>query len=158
MQARRLFASMRGQAWMIYLTSSLTAILPDLRLSSSIHPFALQCGFSLETTVNSFGRRHHGSLPRRDDHYIQTTDPIWIYCRQMNPHSHCAADMVMAINPGDGQLATFHAAVKATRSNSTSTTAASSVALISTTATSRCPNIQQQPEIVVPRALNSDNH
>src|SRR6266481_1756031 len=140
MQARRLFASMRGQARMIYSTSSLMAILPDIRLRSSIHPFALQCGFSLETTVNSFGRRHHGSFPRRDDHYIQTTDPIWIYCRQMNPDSHCAAGMVMAINPGDGQLATFHVAVKATRSNSMSTTAASSVALISTTATYRCLN------------------
>ncbi|KAF8590466.1 hypothetical protein K439DRAFT_1381845 [Ramaria rubella] len=60
---------------------------------------------------------------------IQNTDPIWIFCRQTNPSSHCAAGMVFAVNPGDGQLAAFQAAAKATASNSTVAASSSSVAV-----------------------------
>jgi len=66
---------------------------------------------------------------------IENTDPIWIYCRQQTPSSHCAAGMVFAINPKDGQLATFQAAAKATAGNSTATASTSSVASVSTSST-----------------------
>lgn len=66
---------------------------------------------------------------------IQDTNPIWIYCRQKVPTSHCAAGMVFAINPGAGQLAAFQAAAGAT-GNSTTAAAASSAADVTPTASS----------------------
>ena len=68
---------------------------------------------------------------------IQDTSPIWIYCRQKVPSSHCAAGMVFAINPGPGQLAAFQAAAKATgnTNNATATSATSSAATISASPT-----------------------
>ncbi|KAF8520156.1 Cupredoxin [Hysterangium stoloniferum] len=50
---------------------------------------------------------------------IRNTDPVWIYCRQKTPASHCAAGMVFAINPGPGQFDAFVAAAKATANNGT---------------------------------------
>jgi plastocyanin len=30
---------------------------------------------------------------------VKTTDPLWVYCGQTNPISHCGAGMVFAVNP-----------------------------------------------------------
>lgn len=33
------------------------------------------------------------------DWTIKTTDPLWVYCGQTNPVSHCGKGMVFAVNP-----------------------------------------------------------
>jgi plastocyanin len=78
---------------------------------------------------------------------IEDTDPVWIYCRQRVPTSHCAAGMVFAINPGDGQLAAFQAAAKATgsSSNATATTASSSADATSTAPTTSSASASTTP-------------
>ncbi|KAF7323109.1 hypothetical protein HMN09_00091100 [Mycena chlorophos] len=61
---------------------------------------------------------------------VESTDPIWIYCRQTN---HCAVDgMVFAVNPGNN-FATFQHNANGTASGSTSGTA--SVVTVTTTVT-----------------------
>ena len=38
-----------------------------------------------------------------DARFVLQTAPIWVYCKQMNPKSHCNAGMVFAINaPSSG--------------------------------------------------------
>jgi len=65
---------------------------------------------------------------------IQNTDPVWVYCRQKTPASHCAAGMVFAINPGPGQFDAFVAAAKATADNSTAATTSAAAAASTTVA------------------------
>ncbi|KAI0329849.1 hypothetical protein GY45DRAFT_1324449 [Cubamyces sp. BRFM 1775] len=54
---------------------------------------------------------------------INDTAPIWVYCKQTNPASHCAAGMVFSINAvesGPNNFAAFQAKAKATGADSTS--------------------------------------
>jgi len=80
---------------------------------------------------------------------IQDTKPIWVYCRQLN---HCAAGMVFAINPGDGQLATFQAAAKATASNATSTSSSDSSSSTAASETTLSPDPTQTSTTSSPTA------
>lgn len=50
---------------------------------------------------------------------VNDTAPVWVYCRQTG---HCQKGMVFAINPGEGQFATFQG-----RANGTIATTTSSV-------------------------------
>jgi hypothetical protein len=55
---------------------------------------------------------------------VNDTNPIWLYCAQKNPESHCAAGMVMAINAAGAGNKTFQnylALAKATNSSSSTT-------------------------------------
>jgi plastocyanin len=40
---------------------------------------------------------------------VNDTAPIWVYCRQKNPSSHCGSGMVMAINSVDSSPRNFNA-------------------------------------------------
>ncbi|KAF8515863.1 hypothetical protein JB92DRAFT_3088349 [Gautieria morchelliformis] len=92
---------------------------------------------------------------------IQSLAPIWIYCRQQVPSSHCAAGMVFAINPGPGQLAAFQAAATATGSSTNATTtAATSSAAPSSTAAAASSTSAPAPSSTAPanhKVLVGDN-
>lgn len=63
---------------------------------------------------------------------VNDTNPIWGYCRQKNPSSHCGAGMVFAVNPPDFGNTTFDAfKARAIKEQGASTT--SSVAYASAT-------------------------
>ncbi|RPD59171.1 Cupredoxin [Lentinus tigrinus ALCF2SS1-7] len=70
---------------------------------------------------------------------VNDTAPIWVYCKQTNPASHCQQGMVLAINaPATGNtFDAFLANAKGTVSAASSTTAAASgtQAIASSTAT-----------------------
>ncbi|THV05892.1 hypothetical protein K435DRAFT_960923 [Dendrothele bispora CBS 962.96] len=66
---------------------------------------------------------------------VNDTNPVWLYCQQTNPFSHCGKGMVFAINPPDAysdhSFAAFQA--KAVAINGTGTTSDSvSVPVLST--------------------------
>jgi len=62
---------------------------------------------------------------------VNDTKPVWVYCRQTG---HCQKGMVFAINPGEGQFATFQGRANGTIATTSSTTSATSAP--SSTATS----------------------
>ncbi|KAF8637341.1 hypothetical protein AX17_002842 [Amanita inopinata Kibby_2008] len=52
---------------------------------------------------------------------VNGTDPLWFYCAQTRPASHCQLGMVFAVNaPANESFAQFQAAAKAGGGNSTS--------------------------------------
>jgi len=58
---------------------------------------------------------------------VNDTNPVWFYCRQTVPVSHCAMGMVFAINPtANKTFAAFQSNAKATNASSNSTTTSSS--------------------------------
>ncbi|KAI0692992.1 Cupredoxin [Cerioporus squamosus] len=75
---------------------------------------------------------------------VNDTAPIWVYCKQTNPASHCKQGMVLAINaPATGNtFDAFLANAKGTASAASATTAAASgtQAIASSTATQTSVN------------------
>jgi len=66
---------------------------------------------------------------------VNVTTPLWFYCAQTNPASHCAAGMVFAINANANKSFTaFQAAANATGSSSSGSSAKSSAGSGSNTA------------------------
>jgi len=59
---------------------------------------------------------------------VNDTTPLWFYCGQTNPVSHCSKGMVFAVNAGSETktFTQFQAAANATGTNSTSSTTGSS--------------------------------
>jgi hypothetical protein len=56
---------------------------------------------------------------------IENDKPIWLYCAQNAPKSHCQAGMVMAVNPpktGANTFDAFKALAQAVTANSTAPT------------------------------------
>ncbi|EIW60808.1 uncharacterized protein TRAVEDRAFT_165881 [Trametes versicolor FP-101664 SS1] len=68
---------------------------------------------------------------------VNDTAPIWVYCKQTNPASHCAAGMVFsanAIESGPNNFGAYQAKAKASGSSSTSGSSTGSGASPSSTA------------------------
>ncbi|OSC96370.1 hypothetical protein PYCCODRAFT_1379319 [Trametes coccinea BRFM310] len=66
---------------------------------------------------------------------INDTAPIWVFCKQINPASHCAAGMVFsanAIESGPNNFAAFKAKAMSTGSSSSGSSSGSSAAPSST--------------------------
>ncbi|KAF5379923.1 hypothetical protein D9757_007212 [Collybiopsis confluens] len=92
---------------------------------------------------------------------IENSDPVWVYCRQTNPVSHCESGMVFAVNPGsDDKFAAFKAA--AMGQNSTSTASASIVTVTATVTVSNGQTITttygSYPGSTAPTAVSSTDH
>jgi plastocyanin len=92
---------------------------------------------------------------------IENSDPVWIYCRQTTPVSHCESGMVFAVNPGsDAKFAAFKAA--AMGQNSTSTAAASAVTVTATVTVSDGQTITttygSYPGSAAPTTASSTDH
>jgi len=65
---------------------------------------------------------------------VNETTPIWVYCRQDNPESHCGQGMVFAVNAVDSGTKNFTAfQALAKQINGTSSTASSSAGASSST-------------------------
>ncbi|KAI0725184.1 Cupredoxin [Fomitopsis betulina] len=59
---------------------------------------------------------------------VNNTDPIWVYCKQTDPKSHCAAGMVFSVNAVASGLMDYSAFVSAAeQSNTTGSSSSGSV-------------------------------
>jgi plastocyanin len=56
---------------------------------------------------------------------VNDTTPVWVYCRQKSPKSHCGAGMVFAINSADDTQKSFTAFQKLAEQQGSSNTTAS---------------------------------
>lgn len=82
---------------------------------------------------------------------INDTKPIWIYCGQTNPVSHCQKGMVMAINVAPGSpntLAAFKALAMASGNSTNTTTSSNTTTSVTTSSTApaqQTANVASRP-------------
>ncbi|QSS64902.1 hypothetical protein I7I51_01977 [Histoplasma capsulatum] len=69
---------------------------------------------------------------------VNSLEPRWFFCRQINPYSHCHAGMVFALNPGD-RMSQFLANARALGGSATVTTAPSLITGSLSSGTMRLP-------------------
>jgi len=48
-------------------------------------------------------------MPQLFNITVNDTAPIWVYCKQTNPSSHCGAGMVFSVNAVEGGSNSFEA-------------------------------------------------
>jgi len=60
---------------------------------------------------------------------VTNTAPMWVYCKQKNPISHCAAGMVFAINANESSSKSYEAFLTLAKQTNTSSPASASPSL-----------------------------
>jgi len=98
-----------GAAGLVYTPPSISAAVGDMvefTFMSQNHTVT-QSTFPLPC-VKMMGGVDSGFMPNPNNtvspppsmmFQVTTTDPIWMYCRQKKPESHCGKGMVFSINP-----------------------------------------------------------